>query len=107
MANLDDEPTAPSARTYVLVWIALIVLATASLFVSTIIPGGSLAISIAIAAVKAGLVAAFFMHLAHGRPVHRMAFVAAVAFFLLLMLGVIADVGTRSIASVYVDDVGN
>jgi len=107
MTSPDDEPTAPSAGTYVLVWIALIVLATASLFVSNIIPGGSLAISIAIAAVKAALVAAFFMHLAHGRPVHRMAFAAAIAFFLLLMLGVIADVGTRSIASVYVDDVGN
>jgi cytochrome c oxidase subunit 4 len=107
MTNPDDEPTAPSAGTYVLVWIALIVLATASLFVSNVISGGSLAISIAIAAVKAALVAAFFMHLAHGRPVHRMAFAAAIAFFLLLMLGVIADVGTRSIASVYVDDVGN
>ena len=107
MAMIDDEPRAPSAGTYVLVWIALIVLATASLFVSNVIPGGSLAISLAIAAVKAALVAAFFMHLAHGRPVHRMAFAAAVAFFLLLILGVIADVGTRSIASVYVDDVGN
>lgn len=107
MTDLDDEPTSPSARTYVVVWIALVVLATASLFVSNVIPGGSLAISIAIAAIKAALVAAFFMHLAHGRPVHRMVFVAAVAFFLLLLLGVIADVGTRSIASVYVDDVGN
>jgi caa(3)-type oxidase subunit IV len=62
---------------------------------------------LSIAAVKAALVAAFFMHLAHGRPVHRIAFAAAIAFFLLLTLGVIADVGTRSVASVYVDDVGN
>jgi cytochrome c oxidase subunit 4 len=107
MEHTDDESTVPSARTYVLVWFVLIVLATASLFVSNVIPGGSLAISIAIAAVKAALVAAFFMHLAHGRPVHRMAFVAALAFFLLLMLGVIADIGTRSFASAYVDDVGN
>ena len=91
-----------------IVWIALIVLATASLLVvERGLGGGSLASRSSIAAVKAALVAAFFMHLAHGRPVHRMVFAAAIAFFLLLVLGVIADVGTRSIASVYVDDVGN
>jgi len=96
------------ARTYIIVWIVLIVLATASLFASSMISGSAgLALSLAIAAIKAALVAAFFMHLAHGRPVHRIAFAAAIAFFLLLVLGVIADVGTRSIASVYVDDVGN
>jgi cytochrome c oxidase subunit 4 len=96
------------ARTYIIVWIVLIVLATASLLASSMISGSAgLALSLAIAAIKAALVAAFFMHLAHGRPVHRIAFAAAIAFFLLLVLGVIADVGTRSIASVYVDDVGN
>jgi cytochrome c oxidase subunit 4 len=97
-----------SARTYIVVWIALVVLATASLWLSSVVSGtAGLAVALSIAAIKAALVAAFFMHLAHGRPVHRMAFAAAIAFFLLLMLGVIADVGTRSIASVYVDDVGN
>jgi cytochrome c oxidase subunit 4 len=96
-----------SARTYIVVWIVLVVLATASLWLSSVAGSAGLAVALSIAAVKAALVAAFFMHLAHGRPVHRMAFAAAIAFFLLLMLGVIADVGTRSIASVYVDDVGN
>jgi cytochrome c oxidase subunit 4 len=108
MARTDDEHSAPSAVTYIVVWIVLVVLATASLFASNVISGsGGLAVSLAIAAVKAALVAAFFMHLAHGRAVHRMAFAAAIAFFLLLVLGVLADVGTRSVASVYVDDVGN
>ncbi|MEO6776520.1 MAG: cytochrome C oxidase subunit IV family protein [Kofleriaceae bacterium] len=96
---------------YVVVWIVLIVLATVSLLVSQMYGGGGgsgeLAISLTIAAVKAALVAAFFMHLARGRAVHSMVFAAAIAFFLLLVLGVIADVGTRSIASAYVDDVGN
>jgi cytochrome c oxidase subunit 4 len=97
-----------SARTYIVVWIVLVALATASLWLSSVVSGtAGLAVALSIAAVKAALVAAFFMHLAHGRPVHRMAFAAAIAFFLLLTLGVIADVGTRSIASVYVDDVGN
>ena len=108
MARTDDEHDTPSARGYVVVWIVLIVLATASLLASSKISGtAGLALSLVIAAVKAALVAAFFMHLAHGRPVHRMAFAAAIAFFLLLVLGMLADVGTRSIASVYVDDVGN
>lgn len=112
MTNHDPSETSeadgPSAVGYVIVWIVLIVLATASLLSSQAISGTpGLAISLAIAAVKAALVAAFFMHLAHGRAVHRMVFAAAIAFFLLLVLGVIADVGTRSIASSYVDDVGN
>ena len=108
MATPDPDTNAPSAITYVVVWVVLIVLATASLLLSdVVVGGGGLALSLVIATIKAGLVAAFFMHLAHGRAAHRMAFAAAIAFLLLLVLGVIADVGTRSIASVYVDDVGN
>ncbi|MEO8551671.1 MAG: cytochrome C oxidase subunit IV family protein [Kofleriaceae bacterium] len=102
------ERPEPSRLGYVVVWIVLVVLATASLIASRVTSGsGGLAISLAIAAIKAALVAAFFMHLARGRAVHRMAFAAAIAFFLLLVLGVLADVGTRSVASTYVDDVGN
>jgi cytochrome c oxidase subunit 4 len=107
MTPTDDEHRAPSAIAYVLTWVALVVLATASLLASRVVTGSAgLGVSLAIAAVKAGLVAAIFMHLAHGRAVHRMAAAAAVAFLLLLVLGVIADVGTRSVASVYVDELG-
>jgi hypothetical protein len=49
---------------------------------------------------------AFFMHLAGGRPIYRIVFVIAMAFLVLLVLGILADVGTRSIASSYVDDLG-
>jgi hypothetical protein len=79
---------------YVLTWLVLVALATASLFVS----GSSIALSLAIAAVKAAIVAAVFMHLWGSRPVHR----PAVAFIVLLVLGVVADVGTRDIAGPYV-----
>ncbi len=97
----------PTRRGYVVVWLALVGLAIASLLASRVVTGSAgLAISLGIAAVKATLVAAFFMHLARGRAVHRLAFAAAVAFFLLLVLGIVADVGTRSIASAYVDDFG-
>jgi cytochrome c oxidase subunit 4 len=83
---------------YLLTWFVLVALATASLFVS----GSSIAISLAIAAVKGGLVAAFFMHLWDGRPVHRIVLITAVAFIVLLVLGVVADVGTRDVAGPYV-----
>jgi hypothetical protein len=83
---------------YVLTWLALVALATASLFVS----GSSIALSLAIAAVKAAIVAAIFMHLWGSRPVHRIVLITAVAFIVLLVLGVVADVGTRDIAGPYV-----
>jgi cytochrome c oxidase subunit 4 len=85
-------------KRYLLTWIALVVLATLSLFVSS----SSIAISLAIATLKAALVGAFFMHLWGSRPVHRIVFITAVAFIVLLVLGVAADVGTRDLASPYV-----
>lgn len=101
------EHAAPGAAGYLLVWLALVVLATVTLFASRAVTGGwGLLVAFAIAAIKAGLVVAFFMHLAGGRPVFRMAFTVAVAFLVLLVIGVLADVGTRSIASSYVDDLG-
>ncbi len=83
---------------YLLTWIVLIALATLSLFVS----GSSIALSLAIAALKAGLVGAFFMHLWGSAAVHRIVFVTALAFIVLLVLGVVADVGTRDLAGPYV-----
>jgi cytochrome c oxidase subunit IV len=83
---------------YLLTWLALVALATASLFVS----GTSIAVSLAIAALKAALVGAFFMHLWGGRPVHRIVLITAAAFVVLLVLGVLADVGTRDLAGPYV-----
>ena len=83
---------------YAMTWLALVALATLSLFVS----GSSIALSLAIAAVKAWLVGAFFMHLWGTPAVHRIVFITAVAFIVLLVLGVVADVGTRDLAGPYV-----
>jgi cytochrome c oxidase subunit 4 len=97
----------PSALGYVAVWAALVVLATVTLVASRAIAGPpGLVIALVIALAKAGLVVAFFMHLAAGRPIHRIAFATAIGFVVLLVLGVLADVATRSIASSYVDDRG-
>lgn len=81
---------------YLLTWLALVALATLSLLVSS---GPGLAL--AIATVKAVLVATVFMHLAKDRATHRIALILAVVFVAILILGVLADVGTRDLASPY------
>jgi cytochrome c oxidase subunit 4 len=102
-----SDPHGPGALGYVVVWIALVVLATVTLFASRAVTGGwGLVIALAIATAKAMLVVAFFMHLAGGKPIHRIVFAIAIAFLVLLVIGVLADVGTRSIASSYVDELG-
>ena len=105
-----DEPSEghePGALVYVIVWVALVVLATVTLIVSRAVTGGwGLVAAFAIATSKAVLVVAYFMHLASGRPVHRIVFSIAMGFFILLVIGVLADIGTRSIASSYVDEFG-
>jgi len=101
------EHREPGALGYIIVWGALVVLATATLFASRAVTGGwGLVVAFVIAVAKASLVVAFFMHLAHGRPIYRIVFVTAMAFLVLLVLGILADVGTRSIASSYVDELG-
>jgi cytochrome c oxidase subunit 4 len=102
-----SEHYAPSAAGYAVVWLALVVLATVTLFASRAVTGGwGLVVAFAIATAKAVLVIAFFMHLAGGRPIYRIVFVIAIAFLVLLVIGILADVGTRSLASSYVDDLG-
>jgi len=77
----------PPARTYVLVWVALIVLLLLTLG-SAYIPLGrfNTAINLAIAAAKALFVAFFFMHL---RSAHYMLRIAATAgfFWLAILIG--------------------
>jgi cytochrome c oxidase subunit IV len=97
----------PSARRYLVVWLALIALATITLVASRAVGGGwGLVIAFAIAAAKAALVVAWFMHLAGGRPILRIVFAVALGFVVILVLGVLADVGTRAAASAEVDDRG-
>jgi cytochrome c oxidase subunit 4 len=101
------EHAGPGALGYVVVWIALVVLATVTLIASRAVTGGwGLMVAFAIATAKAVLVVAYFMHLAGGRPIHRIVFTTAMAFLILLVIGVLADVGTRSVAGPYVDDLG-
>jgi len=100
------DSSQPSALTYVVVWVVLAVLATLSLLASYAPLGDwNVIVAFAIATLKAALVFGFFMHLLHGPPLHRIVIVVALCFVALIILGVLADVATRSVASPYVDDV--
>ncbi len=101
----DSDEYAPTGPAYDIVWIALLSLATLTLVASRAVAGDAgLVVALTIAVAKAGLVIAFFMHLAGGRPLHRIVFAVAIAFVMLLVLGLLADVGTRSVAGPYVDE---
>jgi caa(3)-type oxidase subunit IV len=69
--------------------VALVVLAAASWLVA------EPAVSLAIAAVKAVLIAWVFMELSHAHPVPRLVAVIAIGFIALLCAGTMADVALR------------
>jgi cytochrome c oxidase subunit 4 len=96
----EREPSpGPSAATYVVVWLGLSALAGLSLLASYASLGGwNVVVAFAIATVKAALVLGFFMHLMHGRPLHRVVIAVAFGFVVMIVLGVMADVGTRDVA---------
>jgi cytochrome c oxidase subunit 4 len=85
-----------SARAYVLTWLALLAL-TALTFLLSRQELGSLEVpaALAIALLKGGLVAVFFMHLLEQRSVNAFFFVVGVLFVVLLVGLTAADVVTR------------
>ena len=95
----ESPPPGPSAATYVVVWLALAALAGISLLAASVSLGPwNVVLAFAIAAVKAGLVLGIFMQLVHGRPLHRVVIAVAFGFVVVIILGVMADVGTRDVA---------
>ena len=77
----------PAYRTLVVVWLALLAL-LALTCASAFVPMGAFngIANFAVAALKAALVALFFMHLMKGKPLHRLAGLSAL-FILALLLG--------------------
>ncbi len=82
---------------YVLVWIALTVLTTATFLLSRVElgPPWHLLVALVIASVKAGLVALFFMHLWEHGGATRLVFATSLVFVALLIGLVVADNATR------------
>jgi cytochrome c oxidase subunit 4 len=86
-----------SSRAMFITWSALILLAAASFFFSTMHLGRlGVPVALAIAIAKAALVAIVFMELAVQRASNRAAFVAAIAFVALLASLAVVDVVTRA-----------
>lgn len=55
----------------------------------------NIVIALTIATMKASLVALFFMHLAHDRPINAVVLIAGFVFLGLLLLFTMTDIGTR------------
>jgi cytochrome c oxidase subunit 4 len=84
------------ARNYLITLITLLVLTLITVGASYIDFGqGNVVIALAIATVKATLVALFFMHLAHDKPVNGLIAVAGFIFLGLFLLFDLIDVTTR------------
>ena len=87
---------APSARTYVIVFVVLMALAgTTYALGEGKLGAASLPVAMLIATIKAALVLLFFMHLKENRGAARVAMAIAVFFVLMLVGGSISDVATR------------
>ena len=88
---------APSARTYTLVFIALLILAAATTAIAYVDLGPfNTVVALAIAAMKAVLVAFFFMHLIHGSGLTRIVVLAGLFWMALMVAFTLADVFSRS-----------
>ena len=84
---------AKEGRIYFLVWAALMALTVVTVWVSFIDFGstGDVVVGMAIACVKASLVALFFMHLKHENGVIWMYAIYPIVLVALLMFGTVGD----------------
>jgi caa(3)-type oxidase subunit IV len=90
-----EQPKALTLGTYAATYIVLLVLATASLLVSRVHFGGSLAVALVIAVLKAAAVLWFFMHLVEQSSSSRFAILVGVSLMAILAGLTIVDVVTR------------
>ena len=86
----------PSVRTYVLVFVALLLLAAATTAIAYIDLGPfNTVIALAIASIKACLVGLFFMHLLYTQGLTRIVVLAGFFWLALMVSFTLADVFTR------------
>ena len=85
-----------SAMTHVLVWLALMILATLTLLLSRAHFGNlDIAFALVIALVKTLLVVLFFMELIEHRFINSMVLIVSAGFVALLVTLIVADIVTR------------
>lgn len=92
---MPEEPLTP-VRTYVLIGVALLVLAGLTTVLALVdLRGWNTVVALAIAVVKAGLILLFFMHLRFGPGLVRLVAVGGVVWLGILLGGTLDDVITR------------
>ena len=97
-SHIEEERILHShAGRYVIVWIALVVLTTATFLLSRVELGTPwhLLVALAIAVIKSSLVALFFMHLWDQRGANRIVFATSLVFVALLIGLTVTDNATR------------
>ncbi|MFL6649360.1 MAG: cytochrome C oxidase subunit IV family protein [Sulfurifustaceae bacterium] len=86
----------PSIKTYLVVWLSLLVLLALTLTSAYVRLGtGNVVVNVAIAVIKAALVAIFFMHLKRGSVISRLVAVAGFLWLLVLIGLTLTDYLTR------------
>jgi cytochrome c oxidase subunit 4 len=95
---MSAHSTSSSLKTYVAIWIALLVGTALTVYASRLDLGRfNAAVALTIATIKATLVALFFMHVKGASEKLTKLVVLAALFFLLLLLGLsMADYATRA-----------
>jgi len=84
------------AGRYLLIWAVLMALTLLTVFTGRMhIPHWGLELALLIATTKGALVALYFMHLAEHQGANRIVFGVSVFFVALLIMGSVADIGTR------------
>jgi cytochrome c oxidase subunit 4 len=87
-----------SAKTYLLVLLALLTLTTITVTAAGIdfgSPSANVVIALIIASIKASLVALFFMHLRWDKPLNAIIFVIGVLFLSLFLIFCVIDEASR------------
>lgn len=85
-----------SVKTYIAVFLALLVLTVVTVLVSYVDLGNwSIVVALLIAVVKASLVAMIFMEVRHATPLTRLVVVAGLAWLAILLVLMFADYSTR------------
>ena len=85
-----------SIKTYTLTWISLLALTLATSLIAFVDLGKfSLAVALVIAAMKASLIAMFFMHALYGSKLVRVVLCGGIIWFLILISLTLADYISR------------
>ncbi|MGA2434287.1 MAG: cytochrome C oxidase subunit IV family protein [Bryobacteraceae bacterium] len=95
---MESNAHVSSVKSYGLVLGALLTLTVVTVSAASVDLGSfNVVIALGIATIKASLVALFFMHLRHGRPMNGIIFVSGVIFLGIFLMFCLIDADTRDV----------